>query len=203
MLLCETFPVGPFQANCTVLACGDTQEAVVIDPGGGVDHIQDVVARHGLTVTAILHTHGHLDHVSATVEVKELYGCKIWLHEDDLPTYRSWPAQAVLFGLRPGRVAEVDAFLHDGDVIDVPILSSGKVYQGRVRVVGREVLDPVPGGPARCIRLRATFTRDGTPSDVRAEIWLTDDRRRLPARVDAVTDYGRLSSLLTDVERVP
>src|SRR5688500_6652360 len=36
VLLRETFPAGPFQCNCTVLACGDTKDAVIIDPGGEV-----------------------------------------------------------------------------------------------------------------------------------------------------------------------
>lgn len=119
MLLYETFPVGAFAANCTVLACGETKNAVIIDPGGGLDHIQDIVARYQLHVTGILHTHGHLDHVTATAEVKHALGGETWLHEDDLPTYRAWPAQAVLFGLPPGRVIEIDHYLHDGDVIEL------------------------------------------------------------------------------------
>jgi glyoxylase-like metal-dependent hydrolase (beta-lactamase superfamily II) len=127
-MLLETFPVGPFEANCSVLACEETRQAVVIDPGGGVDRIRALVARHGLTVTAILHTHGHLDHVSATAEVKQAPGGEIWLHEDDLPTYRSWPAQAVMFGLRPGRVVDVDRFLRDGDVVPIGRLALSVIH---------------------------------------------------------------------------
>jgi hypothetical protein len=95
------------------------------------------------------------------------------------------------------------ATLVDDDVMEVPVVSGGRLYQGRIRVVGRETLPGVVGVPTRCVRLRATFTRDGRPSDVRAEIWLTDDGRRLPARVDAVTDYGRLTSRLTVAQDTP
>ena len=35
MLLRETFEAGPFQCNCSILACGDTKEAIVVDPGFG------------------------------------------------------------------------------------------------------------------------------------------------------------------------
>lgn len=58
--------VAPFlQANCTVLDPEDgTGRALVVDPGVGT---ADLVAAHasaaGLTVTGVLLTHGHLDHV--------------------------------------------------------------------------------------------------------------------------------------------
>jgi glyoxylase-like metal-dependent hydrolase (beta-lactamase superfamily II) len=119
MLFRETFPVGAFQCNCTVLACGDTKDAVVIDPGGDVPRIREVIAHHDLTVRAVLHTHAHLDHIYCTREVAEEHGAPIWLHRDDLPLYGAFAVQAMMFGWEVREPAPVDRFFADGEEIDV------------------------------------------------------------------------------------
>lgn len=123
MLLRETFAVGPFQCNCTVLACPATREAVVIDPGGAPDRIEEIVRSEGLTVRAVLHTHAHLDHIYATRDVVERCGGTIWLHPDDLPLYRGFRAQAMMFGFAPRDVLPVDRELADG--MTVPFGATG------------------------------------------------------------------------------
>lgn len=115
MLLRETFPAGPFGCNCTVLACGDTKDAVVIDPGGEVDHLAEIVAHHDLTVRAIVHTHAHLDHIYCTRDVKEAHGGDIALHPADRFLYDGFAGQAAMFGWRPRATAPVDRWLADGD----------------------------------------------------------------------------------------
>ena len=55
-------PVTPFEQNCSVLVCQKTGEAAVVDPGGDLDKILEVVKQMGGTVKKILLTHGHLDH---------------------------------------------------------------------------------------------------------------------------------------------
>ena len=94
MLLRETFPVGAFQCNCTVLACGDTKDAVVIDPGGEVERIAQLVAHYDLTVRAIVHTHAHLDHIYCTRDVKEAHGGEVCLHPGDRFLYDGFAMQA-------------------------------------------------------------------------------------------------------------
>jgi glyoxylase-like metal-dependent hydrolase (beta-lactamase superfamily II) len=118
MLLRETFPVGAFQCNCTVLACGDTKEAVIIDPGGGVDRIREIVEHYDLTVKALIHTHAHLDHIYCTAEVKESHGGSICLHRDDLPLYDGIAVQAAMFGWRVRDASPVERFIGHGDIIE-------------------------------------------------------------------------------------
>lgn len=117
MLLRETFPAGPFQCNCTVLACGDTKDAIVIDPGGETQRIAEIVARYDLTVTAIIHTHAHLDHIYCTREVKEAHGGEIALHPDDRFLYDSASVQAAMFGWSVRPMAPVDRWLAHGDTL--------------------------------------------------------------------------------------
>jgi hydroxyacylglutathione hydrolase len=117
MLLRETFAAGAFGCNCTVLACGDTKEAVVIDPGGETDRIASIVAHYDLTVKAIIHTHAHLDHIYCTRDVKEAHGGEVCLHRDDLFLYDGIAMQASMFGwqVKPG--VPVERFVVDGDAI--------------------------------------------------------------------------------------
>ena len=62
-------PVTPFQQNCTLLVCDQTQQAAVVDPGGDVEQILATIKESGATVTQILLTHGHLDHAAAAPEL--------------------------------------------------------------------------------------------------------------------------------------
>jgi len=117
MLLRETFPAGAFQCNCTVLACGDTKDAVVIDPGGETEKIAEIVAHHDLTVKAIIHTHAHLDHIYCTRDVKEAHGGEVCLHRDDLFLYDGFAMQAAMFGWRVRPTTPVERYIVDGDVI--------------------------------------------------------------------------------------
>jgi hydroxyacylglutathione hydrolase len=118
MLLRETFPAGAFACNCTVLACGDTKEAVIIDPGGEVDRIRQIVAHYDLTVAAIIHTHAHLDHIYCTRDVKEAHGGQVCLHRDDLPLYQGFAMQAAMFGWQVRETTPVERFVEHGDVIE-------------------------------------------------------------------------------------
>ena len=98
--LIETFPVGPLQCNCTILADEDSGEAVVIDPGDEPDRILRALEAKKRKAVALLHTHAHFDHIGGTRRVKEATGASIRLHAADFPLYDALPDQAALFGLR-------------------------------------------------------------------------------------------------------
>lgn len=118
MLLRETFPAGPLQCNCTILACADTKDAVVVDPGGELEKIAEIVRHYDLTVRAIIHTHAHLDHIYGTRGVKEAHGGSICLHKGDLFLYDGAQVQGQMFGLHVDPVAPVDRFVEHGDTIE-------------------------------------------------------------------------------------
>jgi glyoxylase-like metal-dependent hydrolase (beta-lactamase superfamily II) len=117
-MLLETFPVGSFQCNCSVLACADTKEAIVVDPGGEHQRILEIVRHYDLTVKWIVHTHAHLDHIYETRDVKEQAGGTIALHKDDLFLYDGFAMQAAMFGWRVRPVLPVEHWLTDGEKLD-------------------------------------------------------------------------------------
>ena len=70
-------PVTPFEQNCTIFWCEKTRQAVVIDPGGDIDRIQQKLADENLTLAKILVTHGHIDHAGAVADLAALTGVPI------------------------------------------------------------------------------------------------------------------------------
>ena len=72
----QKLTLGLYQTNTYILSNGT--EAAVIDPGYEPDTILD--ALEGLTLKAILLTHGHFDHVGAVRELVVETGCEVWIH---------------------------------------------------------------------------------------------------------------------------
>ncbi|MBK5095341.1 MAG: MBL fold metallo-hydrolase, partial [Deltaproteobacteria bacterium] len=66
--------VGPLAVNAYLVEHVATRKAVVFDPGDDGEMILDEIARRGLTVTKILLTHGHFDHVGAVGLLREKTG---------------------------------------------------------------------------------------------------------------------------------
>lgn len=120
-LFLDVFAVGPIQANCVLLGDADAGELVVIDPGEEAERIVDRIRASGLRPKAILHTHGHLDHVGGTADLARLLGGKlpIGLHPDEIEFYRNAPLQARMFGLEVDTPPEPDLMLRNGDTVSV------------------------------------------------------------------------------------
>ena len=72
----QKLTLGLYQTNTYILSNGT--EAAGIDPGYEPDTILD--ALEGLTLKAILLTHGHFDHVGAVRELVAETGCEVWIH---------------------------------------------------------------------------------------------------------------------------
>ena len=71
---------------CYVVGCEQTRDALVIDPGDGVEQILAVGKQENLSIRFIFNTHHHWDHVSGNQALKEATGAKLILHaaEDDI-----------------------------------------------------------------------------------------------------------------------
>jgi hydroxyacylglutathione hydrolase len=128
VLLLETFPVGDFQCNCSVVACPDTKSAVVIDPGGEPERIDEVLRHYDVSVRWVVHTHAHLDHIAATRDVKERAGergeATIALHRDDTFLYDGFLQQAHMFGWQVRPVLPVEHWLEHEERLDFGKLSA-------------------------------------------------------------------------------
>lgn len=112
-------PVTPFQQNCTILFDDETKAGVVVDPGGDVDTILDVIRKNGLSIGEIWITHGHIDHAGGAMELKEALDVDvIGPHEADSAMLANLASQARMFGLEGTvRNCTPDRFLSEGDKI--------------------------------------------------------------------------------------
>ena len=121
----ETFPVGSFQCNCSVLAHRESRQAMIVDPGDDAQEILDRVVSAGLKVTALWHTHAHIDHVGATLvllgaltEINLQHGLaapRVCLHEGDRWLYENIALQAQMLRLRPFEVPAHFVGIRDGE----------------------------------------------------------------------------------------
>ena len=116
-MLIESQAVGPFFKNGFVIACEDTREAVLIDPGDEIPSLLKFSERSGLAIRHILLTHAHVDHVTGVAAAKRALGVPVHLHRDDLFLYERAVETGEMFGLRVEPQPPIDEFYAPGEVI--------------------------------------------------------------------------------------
>lgn len=104
-----------FGENGYLVRCGACGEAVVIDPGNRADRIVAQLERDGVTLTGILLTHAHVDHIEGVAVLKRATGAPIWLHAADRPLYDAAAGQAAMFGMRVATLPVPDRAWAHGD----------------------------------------------------------------------------------------
>src|SRR3712207_9103904 len=94
-----------FDVENNVWLVGDDDDVLVIDAPHDAGPI--VAAIGGRRVTAIVLTHGHNDHITAAVELREATGAPVWFN----------PAERMLWGVVHPSVAP-DRDLTEGTTVD-------------------------------------------------------------------------------------
>lgn len=113
----KEFPAGPILTNAFLVADEDSKEALVIDaPPESAADILDVARRDGLTITLIVLTHHHWDHIVDTAALKAETGAPVAAHPDSLPDLQSPRAPATPV---PYRIEAIkpDRLLREGDTV--------------------------------------------------------------------------------------
>lgn len=144
-------PVTPFEQNCSLIWCEATKKAVIVDPGGDVDHIRQAIAETGVSVERILLTHGHVDHVGGAMELKEALGVPIeGPHAAEAFLLSHVTEIGASFGVDGARNVAPDRWLDDGDTVTAGELSFDVIHcpghsPGSVVYVNRELKLAVVG----------------------------------------------------------
>ena len=84
MLKFDTNPLGDYQTNCYLVWDDASKSCVVIDPGYTPQTVLRRAAALGLTVEAVLLTHGHFDHVGGVAGIAEATGCPVYISSREL-----------------------------------------------------------------------------------------------------------------------
>ncbi len=111
--------VGVMGVCCYIVFCPETKEAAVVDPGGDVSHILELVKERGLTVEYIIATHGHPDHVCGNRELQEATGAKIIMHEADTAFFEKDEVAKYFAMLGLEASPPTDINVKEGDVIKI------------------------------------------------------------------------------------
>ena len=119
-------PVTPFQQNCSVLWCEDTNKAAVVDPGGENERIEAAIAEQGVEVEKIMLTHGHIDHAGGAADLAEKLGVPLeGPHLEDTFLIERLPEQGAQFGVEGGKPFTPTRWLDQGDEVTVGNLTFG------------------------------------------------------------------------------
>lgn len=110
-------PVGPFQMNQYVVACGTTRDAFLVDAGAPPAAFVAFCEERGLRLRGVLQTHGHIDHVAGLAATTAQLGLPIWLHPDERPIYDAAPLVGRMYGIPCDPPPPPDHELHDLDEV--------------------------------------------------------------------------------------
>ena len=83
MLKIHTLTLGLYQTNTYIIHEENTKSCCVIDPGYQANTILEKLDALGLTLEAILLTHGHFDHVGAVKDLAADTDCRVFLCAED------------------------------------------------------------------------------------------------------------------------
>ncbi|MHC4778722.1 MAG: MBL fold metallo-hydrolase [Planctomycetota bacterium] len=169
-MILENLVVSPFATNCFILGCEQTKDCVVIDPGDDSPSILARTGDLGLTVKKILLTHGHVDNIAATGDLKAATGADMLLHKEDEFLLAASQQQAAMFGWSISTpVPAPDATLDEGSKIavgeveltvlhtpghspgSVSLLAGDRVFVGDLVFAGSVGRTDLPGGSGQTL----------------------------------------------------
>lgn len=161
----KSLVTGELKVNCYLLACPETRQAMVIDPGGESRRILEILRENDFTLKMVINTHGHFDHVGGNRALLEATGAELLLHPADAAILQGAPDHAAMFGCRPiDPSPKPTRFLDDNEevalgelrlkVLHVPghspggicLLTDGRLFSGDTLFAGSIGRTDLPSG---------------------------------------------------------
>ncbi len=116
----EVYTFSPFGFEAVSYLVHESGKAILVDAGVTPDRVKKVLDERYLTLSAIVLTHGHFDHILYADELREFFGVPLYVHTNDaeMLTDSDKNAFSAFFGkARTWRSA--DKLLKNGDEITV------------------------------------------------------------------------------------
>jgi hydroxyacylglutathione hydrolase len=83
MLRVIRLEVGELKVNCYLIYNPKTRNCIILDPGDEAEFIERKISENDLTPLFIIATHGHFDHVLASLELKLAYNIPFLISKKD------------------------------------------------------------------------------------------------------------------------
>lgn len=113
----HTLQLGELRANCFIAETAPNQ-CIAVDVGGNARLLYEFLTMKKLTLSKILLTHGHYDHMNGVSEIVEKTGAEVFIHENDAPMLNSSGLSlADLISCMPFNPVSEYTVVHDGDII--------------------------------------------------------------------------------------
>ncbi|MFG6148528.1 MBL fold metallo-hydrolase [Halobacillus sp. B23F22_1] len=103
MLKITRLPLGIMGTNSYIIT--SEAQAIIVDPGGDFDKLDQFIKEKDVTVIAILLTHAHFDHIGAVDEAREAYQAPVYLHAAE----KEWLMDSSLNGSALFQLGEITA----------------------------------------------------------------------------------------------
>lgn len=116
-----TFIVGAVQTNCYFVIDEKTSRCAVIDPGADAKRLLHKAAGRGLTISQILLTHGHFDHMLALEELRRVTGAPLAIHRLDAPALTNSEINCMRRFISGAELncRQAERLIEHGDIIEI------------------------------------------------------------------------------------
>ena len=175
MLKVHALTLGAYQVNCYIIHDEKSPSCCVIDPGYEADTIVDKLSQLGLTLEAILLTHGHFDHVGAVRDLAADTGCQVWLCAEDLALPTNLTAGPLCYTNTYAEGTTLHLAGLDISVLQTPghtpgsvcLLTENTLFSGDTLFAGSCGRTDLPGGSWE--QMRSSLKR---LSEIEANLWV-------------------------------
>lgn len=119
--------VGPIRTNCYLIKNKLSDGAIIVDPGGDEEVIENRMLAYHMKPVAILLTHGHFDHIGAVNQLKSRFGVKVYAYQDEKEVLERPDINLSSMFERPMSI-KADVYLRDNEEFELDGIKFKTIY---------------------------------------------------------------------------
>lgn len=113
----EKFVLGPVGTNCYIVQNEEKKECFIVDPGACPPEFVSHIRKSGLTVKAVLLTHGHFDHIMGLDGLLKEFAVPVYVCGEERELIENAQLNSSLLMLGQAYSFSGAEYISDGDVL--------------------------------------------------------------------------------------